>query len=772
MRRRVGARVVGALVATLAPILAHLPAARAQDIIQYTVRAGDSCRSIAQRVYGDGDAYPRIHELNPELGPTPHHLAPGTVLRLPAARAPAELARVHRRVERRLPDGASFAPASAGQPLPRGSQVRTHEASSAEIEFEDHAEVQVRERTLVIIYGGARRMASRAISRAELESGALRSRLGELAGRRPLEVETPSSRASLDGDAVVSVDDDGSSRVANHSRRAATVEANGARVELPAGTGTVVRRGEAPSAPRPLLAAPRWLADTEGPVIGFVGRGATLRGGFEPVRGAARYRVEVSRQPDGRELLTTLELGARASRFEAEGLPEGTVYVSIATLDDAGLEGRRSPWRAFTVRLARLVEPGGGATTIDRAIPEVWPGTWLVAPRGMTCALGDGEGTGILTLREPGRAPVRCADRSGTPTAVPVDVVDVVVRTTQGSLQRDRATEVRIELAAPHVPPARVLVVRPPDGFTVEGVRTEGSSLIALVWAPPDAPDEAALAVDVAAGTERITLGVLTLPVRAPIGSGASEEPTTSSPDTPRPPSRPVHAGLGDVLWPSAIGLTDERRGGFGGWLLTTLIDTGDEPQLRVGAGARAQLPETPMRIMFASQLDVLARAALVDRRGDADLYASLGAELWDDGELGLAIDAGVWIPTRSEPESLGRVRVAPTASLSWTPLPELSFRTRQGALIDATENGARLWASATGVDLRPLEWLAIGLELDASVGRFDDRDGAALGLGAGLEAHADAFEVSLSARFGLTDEGRALFGGWLVGSSVRLWVE
>lgn len=769
MRRRALPLVV-ALLAAARP-------ASAQELFEYTVRPGDSCRGIATRVYGDGDAYPRIHEHNPGLGPMPHHLEPGTVLRLPRPEPPAHLMSVQRRVERRVPEASTFAPARAGQPLPRGTQVRTHDASSAEITFEDRAHVQVRERTLVIIYGGRRRLASRPVTRAELESGALRSRLGELAGRRPLEVETPSSRGRLDGDAVVSVEEDGTSRFANHGRRPATVEAGGATVELPAGTGTVVRRGERPSRPRRLLPAPRWRAEATGPVIGFVGRGATLRGGFDPVRGADRYRVEISRQPDGEELLTTLELGGEARQFEASELPEGTIYVSVASIDPAGLEGRRSPWRAFTVRLARLVEPGGTAAVADAVAPRVWPGTWLVAPRGLDCALGDGEVSGIVTLGEAGRQTIRCRDRAGHASELAVEVLDVAIRTEVGALLRDRSTEVRVDLAAPHVPPANVLVVEAPDGFRVDRPRTVDGDLVVDVWASPTAPDEASLDVSVAAGSERIALGTLVLPVREPssrdlVVGGDLVRPEPDRP-APPPPPRPVHGGLGDLAWPSALGLRDERRGGFGAWIFAMPAQApGDEPQLRMGVGARAQLPEVPIRLTFASQLDALARPTPVGRRGDADIYGGVGLRLLDEGEWGAAIDLSAFFPTRGEPESLGRVRLAPSVAGSWRPIEELALRTRQGALVDATDDGARLWAWALGLDLAPFEWLAIGAEVDAAVGRFADRDGAAIGIGGGVEGRWELFEAALSARFGVSDEARALWGDWSFALTLRLWVE
>ncbi|MCB9594111.1 MAG: FecR domain-containing protein [Sandaracinaceae bacterium] len=746
--------------------------ARAQpDVLTVTVREGESCRTLAARVYGDPEAYPRIHEQNPELGPMPHHLRAGQVLRVARPEPPARLSAVRRRVERRPPDAAAFADARPGHPLPRGTQVRTHDAASATIEFADHAEVQVRERTLVIVWGGERRLTQRPVTRAELESGALRSRLEELAGRRPLEVDTPSARASLDGEGVVSVEEDGSSRVANHGRRAATVEAEGATVTLPPGTGAIVARGEPPSRPRRLLPAPRWRADLSGPVIGFVGRGATLTGGWEPVPGADRYRVEVAQRPDGDDLLTALELGGGASRFEATGLPEGTVYVSVASIDDAGLEGRRSPWRAFGVRLARLVEPGGTYASTEDAIPRVWPGTWVVAPRGLECALGEEPPSGIVTLREEGQHTLQCNDRAGNAAPLAVEVLPIAVRTSTGALVRDRSTPVRIDVVAPRVPPARLLVVNVPDGFRVDGARQEGRTLVVDVWAAPNAPEAGALDVAVAAGAERVALGSLTLPVRDP--TSLTPEAAEPEPAAPRARLSPAQSVWGDVAWPSALGLRDERRGGFRASVWALMAEATLEPgfQARLGAMAQAQLPEVPIRLGFGSQVDVLRPDVLAHgRRGDADLVGSVGALLLDLDEVGLAIDLTTWIPTRAEPDSLGRVRLAPSLESSWRPIRELVLRTRQGALLDAVGDGARLWAAAYGVDVVPEEWLALGVELDTTMGDFaGGSSGAAVGLAGAAEGRWGLFEASLGVRVGLTDEGRAEYGAWSVALALRL---
>ncbi len=752
--------------------LAIFVAARAQAqqdgaLVEVRVQPGDTCRTVAARVFGDPRAIELIHRHNPELGPAPHRLVPGTVLRVPRPSEPAELSAVYRRVERRAPEASLFEAARAGQDLPRGTHVRTHERSSAEITFEDQARVTVREQTLVIVYGGRRRLVERPITRAELERGALRSRLGELAGRRPLEVRTPSSQASFEGDAVVRVEDDGTSRVSNHARTPATVIAAGARVRLPAGTGTVVRRGQRPQAPRVLLPAPRWRADIEGPVYGVAPRGATLSGGFEPVAGALRTRVEVARRPDGGDLVATLEVEGGASRFEAHFLPEGSLYVSLASIDEAGLEGRRSPWRAFTVRLIRLLAPGGMAIEPSHDPARVLPGTWVVAPRGMRCRIGGEAPSERITLRNAGRFSVACEDAGGrVRERFAIDVV-APQADTEDVLVRDRTSRLEIALRGGPAPPPEALRLRVPDGFTATRVSSsESGALTVDVSAPQNAASPASLTLEVLAEDEHVALSTFTVDVR---DSGL----TASSAGRARPTTRQlvVQSAMGDLGWLSALSLRDERRVGFGGLFYVAPIATAvGDPQLRLGVGARAQIPDLPIRIAFATQIDVLARPREPERRGEADLSVGLGALVLEEELFALAVDLSAWIPTRAPPESFGRVRLAPNIEASLRPIEWLVLRTRQGALIDAAQDGAGLWAFAVGGDITLLDWLGFGLELDGSIGRFADRDGAAIALGGGIELRLSLFELALGARFALTDEARVLWGDWSGIASVRVF--
>ena len=103
----------------------------AQEVTEYRVREGDTCGSIARRFYGSSQRYDLIHRANPALGPMPHNLEPGTVLRLPrvegAGGADATVTAVRRQVASQAPRASRWDRARVGQELGQGWRVNTEE---------------------------------------------------------------------------------------------------------------------------------------------------------------------------------------------------------------------------------------------------------------------------------------------------------------------------------------------------------------------------------------------------------------------------------------------------------------------------------------------------------------------------------------------------------------------------------------------------------------------------------------------------------------------
>ncbi len=514
----------------LAPLLLlAATTAHAQPTERYVVQAGDSCRRLAQRLYGDRARVDLIHAHNPQLGPGPHRLEPGTSLRVlpePLREAEATLVRKRREVQARRGD-EPWADARIHAPLQTGHQVATGERATAELAFRDGARLQMRSRSLVILVGSGRAR-RRDLGEARLERGVLRSRLAELAGegRERLALATPSADTRLGAESVVRVAEDGESIVA-----ALRGDSEVGGVRVPEGMGTRVRRGERPARPRPLPPAPRWSIEARPRVIGLGGSGASLSGHWEPVEEARRYRVEISTQPDGRDLFAALEIVAPSTSFTLHRVPAGVYYARVATIDGEGFEGRASPRRAFTVRVARVVPPGGGDPPPDVhdpgdpsrpwTPPQLLPGTLVVAPYGVRCGAPRASGrepaelSGIATLRSLGRYRLRCRDRRNRSLRGPEVVVRQARATVLGrpTVPRGGGRRLTIRLRSPLRLPDR-LIAQAPEGVAVGSVRRVGRDRFTLeVGVTDQAPRDVRITLQVAAGAERIDIATLTLRV-------------------------------------------------------------------------------------------------------------------------------------------------------------------------------------------------------------------------------------------------------------------
>jgi hypothetical protein len=577
------------------------------EMFEYTVQQGDTCLGIARRVLGDRTAYTLIHQHNPQLGPEPHKLVPGTVLKLPRVGSKSEGAPPDARLTDKLGQVAVKEPttedwhhALRGMPLFRQWRVRSQQRSSAEVTFRDGGAIQMRENTVIIIYGPSKRPTLQRVLTASLESGALRTRLAELDKATTLVVETPSAESRVQaGEALVSVDDGGTSRVANHRGAAVRVRsrqrgrARGRTVRVSEGMGSQVDPGKEPSPPRPLPATPVWIAG-ERLFAGDAERGGRIRGAWQAVDGAARYRIEVAASADGKELVASAEAPASATDFEMHRLPPGTYHVSIAAIDGQGFEGKPSPREAMTL-VALQVQPLGTvakatpaeaqeqpdaqvpdqgaeqrdgqaaseAAEIDPTTPvaarAVVQGSTIIAPDGMTCALGqDAAASTTVLLAEVGAHEIHCRDAEGRALApMAIEVFALAVRPVAAGdatgeatgneaglapLPRKTATRVRIAIETEGVDPAALTVVAAAGVELGEPEVVPPNMLEVAVTPGADAGDEVALRV-VPRGADQLVLAEIALAVE-PLPAPTVEAPVVHAPaPTRRAWELGVHGG-------------------------------------------------------------------------------------------------------------------------------------------------------------------------------------------------------------------------------------
>jgi phage tail protein X len=777
MRTRAALVLATVVLATAA----FAPLASAQEMQTYTVRAGDTCGNIAQRVYGNSRRYDLIHEHNPDLGAMPHRLQAGTTLRLPVVEvrnsADATVTAVRRSVGSQAPQASEWSRAREGQELDQGWRVNTEEQSSAELTFRSSSVAQVREQTLVIIYGQGVQRVRREGARAVLLEGGLLSRIGSLSGsNEPLEVETASALSTLrTGEASVEVAG-GETRVSVHSGEAASVrQVNGtAEVRVEAGTGTRVQQGRPPSRPRPLPRAPRWSDAQATTFLSLGDRGGTIRGQWEPVNNARTYRVEVARRRDGRDAIISQRVPASVRQLELHRLPPGTYYLRIATIDEELFEGRPQAPVELTVVGLDLRHPGAAdftpvvpvdpfdLSTLDaEALPETEHttdspvarqlpiGTTIRLPAGVACAIAGASASRELTLNRLGPVQIDCEGSVGdlSVEVVPNDVAAFREDgTTAGAIDEGgQPTPLRIRLAG--LRDVSQLTVAAP-GIVITETRAIGDGELSLVAQHTGGTGPAMLTISMADGT---AVGAVRVPFAA---LGGPPPPPVIEEEEPELLS--VHEAFGLPLYASWVGLTDERRRGSGMHLALsfTSAEEGDvDPTVRVTAGARAAFFHDLLRVDAAVPLDAVGGVERTARRGSRDLFLAVSSLFFDESNIGIAGEVGFFLPTASEQGlDRARMRAAVDASLRVLDEERLILRTRQAGVFDLVENGSLLWASAYGADVWILGPWSAGAEIDLVIGSEEGRE--AIAAAVGLATHLDfgPIDVSLGGRVGFGD--------------------
>lgn len=556
------------LAAALSAAAMTAPAEPAPSVetIEYTIRKGDSCAKIATERYGSREHYEVIHQYNRWLGPKlPHRLQEGQVLILPKTLPPAlpdaEVTAARRKVEARPPEASLWSNARPGLDLYRGWRVNTQERASAEITFRDYSRIDMRQNTLVIIYGGSRSRARRETTEATLDRGAVRARLGAYTGKSSdseVSVTTPSAVAELDGGtSLVTVDDQGTSRVANHGTGKAKVrsKSKGGTVKVGPRMGSKVVKDARPTKPRPLPPTPEWNAQMATTFVAAGGHG-TVRGEWIPEEGVARYRVELAKQHDGRELFASQSVPAGEGGFEIS-MPPGDYYVSVASVDDDEFESPPSAPVKVSVLAASLSTPGGAPLPeeAEDGPPTVLRGTRLDVPAGLSCSVEGGEPSGQPLLADTGANIVSCTAEEGGATISDfvIVTVDVEVAATEAkALERGETTSVGFSLESAAPLPQRVWV-EAPEGF-VAGVPVPAESAgqwTVPVHASPDAPPKASLRVMAESGGTKVELGEVELTVEDTKARSTDPTPSGPVPDD-RPERHMLELGLfGGVMLPS-----------------------------------------------------------------------------------------------------------------------------------------------------------------------------------------------------------------------------
>ena len=766
----------------LLPAQAQANPCKARGGRPYVVRPGDSCWSIALRVMGKGEAYKKIHRHN-DLGPMPHILKPGSLLCLPgkAAGPDALVQWTQRKVRAKTPKMMDWLQARKGMGLWRLYKVTTGSSSSAGIEFEDRSSLRMREKALLVIYGGS---AARTRTRRDrgttvvLERGTVRGGLASLDQQASLKLRTPSALVELRSrSAQVEVDPAKTSVVSVYDGKA-EVSAQGARVTVPKDHGTFVKRGKRPAPPRPLPRAPAWATGI-GDVVVLVpeGQPGTFEARWKRARGAARYRVELARDARFKIPVVDAVVGAGVRRFAARQMVLGEYYARVATIDSARLEGRPSrPIKIRVVRLqsSRLLRPRQDRVYQVVGLLRLQP----MASKGIEVALGDGPfgpAAQPVRLSKPGLHTVRyrqVGQASSTQIKVRLLAVKGALVAPAGALEPGQQATLQLkvsdELGRPAALPSVALRATPGGLLKLSQLSAGTYGATFLAPAHPGGV-EVILAARWAGGA----LGQTTLQVKAP--------PRPAPPPTPPAPPPPP-----EFDWPQLpVGLQGHRPG-------PGLPSRSARPVTHLGLGAvvagspREPDQEVMLRLALRSGLALLGgRLGLdldlpwfhadvtEDRAGGSDLGdIRLGARFLalDASGLRLTPTLRVSTPTAGLARARDSFLVEPGVIVEWSPHKLLTLNTNQLLVLDAALNeGADLalyYAGSFSASVR-LWRVSLAAELTTAFGLNDaagPEPARALALGGAARLHLDRFRVSLQAGGGLNDDGRAMVGRFTAG--------
>ncbi|MFW2389360.1 MAG: FecR domain-containing protein [Polyangiales bacterium] len=740
---------------------------------EYVIQPGDTCAGIAERLFGNKRRWDVIHKHNPGMGPTPHRLVPGKVLIMPTLdQGPdAELTDVRRTVQARAPKDPTWERANKGKELYRGWRVNTLERASADVTFEDGSLVQMRQNTLIIIYGGVYRDARRKTTEASLERGTLRSRLSEFR----LDVKTPTAEAGLEGgSSVVSVEDDGTSLLSNHEGGEAQFKvAMGQAVSVKPGFGSKARKGDRrPSKPRPLPPTPVWLADLANMFTGIRSEGGSIRGAWAPVQGAASYRIEIAEGREGGEVVVATKVPSSVTSFEIHRLPEGSYFARVSSIDEGKFESPQSEPHALHVHLVGLEEPGEAPT--DGAGPDtakaaeaapaparVLTGTKVVSPSGFVCGTSGQEKSASFTLTEGGQYELDCVrDDGAAAPKVAVTVLEPTLKlvrpdSTPTFIRAAEAQSISVSVHS-ELPLPEGTRFRVPDGIVLEDVSTIGDTTSMKLSATKESPDELALELVTGPEGDEAVLATASFDVI----------------DSERLDFAPNEA-LGLVLSPNILGLMNDRREGSGPF--ATLAYIGD-PKSNIGK----------WRVQLGGELTLARRVRLgvavpfqIDGKGTPPVGArDDGILLWGGyrilmrRDFSLAADLSLWFPSAQESRSIRRTRFAPALEGSYLLADRALFRTRQGAILETSAEGPFLWASAYGIDIKLVRLLAISAELDVVLGKSLGEAVTGVGGGPGLSVLAGPASIYFATRFAATDDFKALNGKYTFTGGIRLSFE
>lgn len=376
------------------------PPREGDTVAWHVVQPGDTFQRLARQYLGDQALWPENLRLNPGRNST--QLRVGSRVRVVVARKPrprtADVRQISRRVDAQFQPRPPWVPAKPGDQLREKDGIRTHERSSAELAFDDGAQLLVTEQSLVFIRDVGTTL--RGVPRESIEIVEGQVDLSQRPKRASPEIEIvvaetrarPKPSASGSAATRARKAETGSAMVMSY-QGTSEVEAVGHTVEVLQGMGTTVPRGLPPRPPERLLAGPR-VTDSASR-FGFAN--PVLR--WEAAAGAVSYTVEACGDAECARLVSRAT-GITATSWRAEGLSKGSYLWRVAAVSASGLDGYASRPRSLELTsdqpdleppVVFLAIEGQGAAESDNRV--------VLGPRAAIRLVAQDDASGVASVR-------------------------------------------------------------------------------------------------------------------------------------------------------------------------------------------------------------------------------------------------------------------------------------------------------------------------------------------------------------------------------------
>ena len=302
----------------------------------YTIKPGDNLWNLSENFLVDMRYWRRLQRLNGISDP--NHMPPGSKLRIPLKwtqikPSDAAVLEFSGDVSVTIAGSANKQPVTPGMLLKTGDEIQTGSESSATLEFDDGSRLILREESDLKLeklesYGDEDVFNTQ----LKLKRGRTDNEVNpyKKPGSR-FEIRTPSATAAVRGTVY---------RVAVPDQTTMTTEVIEGKVDVandigktgvPGGYGTVAKRGEPPTPPVILLAAPDLSK-----VPDLIER-LPLRFKLPEIENARSYRIQITMDPTFQSLDYD-GISPTASAKIAE-LPDGKYLMKVRGIDDKDLEG-------------------------------------------------------------------------------------------------------------------------------------------------------------------------------------------------------------------------------------------------------------------------------------------------------------------------------------------------------------------------------------------------------------------------------------------------